>query len=79
MSIRSLAILLSGAALLVAANSDSAQAARNPYSSVRLYCLKKVGAYYNPGTRRYRFYGARSSAHVQSFYDCLDAQTINRR
>jgi hypothetical protein len=64
---------------MIAMNMSSVQAARSVHSSLRAQCLKQVGAYYNPGTRRYRFYGARSSPQRQNFYNCLDAGTMKRR
>lgn len=79
MSIRTFSILIGCAAAMIAIKSDSAQAARTAHSSLRVHCLKQVGAYYNPGTRTWRFYGARSSPQRQNFYNCLDAHSMKRR
>jgi len=79
MSIRTFSILIGCSAAMIAINSDSAQAARTAYSSLRAHCLKQVGAYYHAGKRTYRFYGARSSPQRQNFYNCLDAHTMKRR
>ena len=79
MSIRTFLTLIGCAASMIAINSDSAQAARTAHSALRVHCLKQVGAYYNPGNRTWRFYGARSSPQRQNFYNCLDAHTMKRR
>ena len=79
MSIRTFLILIVCTASMIAMNADSAQAARTAYTALRVHCLKQVGAYYNPGNRTWRFYGAHSSPQRQNFYNCLDAHTMKRR
>jgi hypothetical protein len=79
MSIRTLSFLIGCTAAMIAINADSAQAARTAHSSLRVHCLKQVGAYYNSGNKTYRLYGARSSPQRQNFYNCLDAHTMKRR
>jgi len=53
--------------------------ARSANSSIRAKCYKQVGAYYNPGRRRWSFYSAgRNTAQQQNFYNCLDSHTMKR-
>ena len=75
----SIAILCSAAVICLTTAPAFAKKKISYENSVRLSCLKQVGAYYNPGRQRWIIYGGRNSAHNQAFYNCIDSHTMGRR
>jgi len=74
----SIAALCALASALIVIDPAPAEA-RSANSSIRAKCYKQVGAYYNPGRRRWSFYSAgRNTAQQQNFYNCLDSHTMKR-
>jgi hypothetical protein len=68
----SIAALCGLVSALMVTNPEPAEA-RSANSSIRAKCYKQVGAYYNPGRRRWKFYGGRNSAQRQNFHNCIDS------
>ncbi len=78
MSKSNIAIVILCAVVIANPAAAATQKKSSSVGSIRVACLKQVGAQYRPGDNRWYFSGVIGTAQWQAFYDCLDRHTQKR-